>query len=97
MRGTARGISRSVTYRMAGKTGTAQVFGLAQDEEYDEEKVAKKLRDHAVFVSFAPVDDPRIAIAVLVENGGGGSAVAAPIARKVMDRFLLPSAEDTPL
>ncbi len=95
--GTARGISRSVTYRMAGKTGTAQVFGLAQDEEYDEEKVAKKLRDHAVFVSFAPVDDPRIAIAVLVENGGGGSAVAAPIARKVMDRFLLPSPEDKPL
>ncbi|MCK9530145.1 MAG: penicillin-binding protein 2 [Gammaproteobacteria bacterium] len=97
MHGTARGISRSVTYRMAGKTGTAQVFGLAQDEEYDEEKVAKKLRDHAVFVSFAPVDDPRIAIAVLVENGGGGSAVAAPIARKVMDRFLLPSPEDKPL
>ncbi len=96
-RGTARGISRNVTYRIAGKTGTAQVFGIKQDEEYDEEKVAKKLRDHAVFVSFAPADDPRIAVAVLVENGGSGSSVAAPIARKVMDTYLTEKPEDTPL
>lgn len=88
-RGTARGIARDITYRLAGKTGTAQVFGIKQDEEYDEEKISKKLRDHALFVSFAPVDDPRIAVAVLVENGGGGSTVAAPIARKVMDRYLV--------
>jgi len=91
-RGTARGIARDITYRLAGKTGTAQVFGIKQDEEYDEEKISKKLRDHALFVSFAPVDDPRIAVAVLVENGGGGSTVAAPIARKVMDRYLVEQA-----
>ena len=75
------------TYRIAGKTGTAQVFGIAQNEEYDAEKVDKKLRDHALFIAFAPVDNPRIALAVLVENGGGGSKIAAPIARKVMDHY----------
>jgi penicillin-binding protein 2 len=86
-KGTARRIGVGATYRIAGKTGTAQVFGIAQDEEYDEEKVDKKLRDHALFVAFAPVDNPRIALAVLVENGGSGSKTAAPIARKVMDHY----------
>ena len=86
-KGTARRIGVGATYRIAGKTGTAQVFGIAQDEEYDEEKVDKKLRDHALFVAFAPVDNPRIAVAVLVENGGSGSKAAAPIARKVMDHY----------
>ena len=86
-RGTARRIGVGATYRIAGKTGTAQVFGIAQNEEYDAEKVDKKLRDHALFIAFAPVDNPRIALAVLVENGGGGSKVAAPIARKVMDHY----------
>ena len=89
IRGTARGINRDIEYRVAGKTGTAQVFGIKEDEEYDEEKIAKKLRDHALFISFAPVDEPRIAVAVIVENGGSGGAVAAPIARKVMDAYLL--------
>ncbi|MGE0082107.1 MAG: penicillin-binding transpeptidase domain-containing protein, partial [Thiohalomonadaceae bacterium] len=89
MRGTARGIARGVSYQIAGKTGTAQVFGIKQDEKYEADKIAKKLRDHALFVAFAPVDDPRIAVAVLVENGGGGSTVAAPIARKVMDSYLV--------
>lgn len=86
-KGTARSIGKGVTYRIAGKTGTAQVFGIAQNEEYDEEKIDKKLRDHALFVAFAPVDNPRIAIAVLVENGGSGSKAAAPIARRVMDHY----------
>jgi penicillin-binding protein 2 len=86
-RGTARAI-RSDQYRIAGKTGTAQVFSVKQDEEYDEETVAKRKRDHALFIAFAPVEDPRIAIAVVVENGGHGGAVAAPIARKVMDHYL---------
>jgi penicillin-binding protein 2 len=85
--GTARRIGVGATYRIAGKTGTAQVFGIAQNEEYDAEKVDKKLRDHALFIAFAPVDNPRIALAVLVENGGGGSKTAAPIARKVMDYY----------
>jgi penicillin-binding protein 2 len=85
--GTARSI-RSDHYRIAGKTGTAQVFSIKQDEEYDEETVAKRKRDHALFIAFAPVEDPRIAIAVVVENGGHGGSVAAPIARKVMDHYL---------
>lgn len=89
--GTARRISRKLPYTIAGKTGTAQVFGIKQDEEYVEEEVSKKLRDHALFIGFAPVEDPQIAIAVIVENGGSGGAVAAPIARKVMDQYLLNS------
>lgn len=87
-RGTAKRI-RSEDYRIAGKTGTAQVFTVAQDEEYDEEKIAKKLRDHALFIAYAPVEDPQIAVAVVVENGGHGGAVAAPVARKIMDAYLL--------
>ncbi len=87
-RGTARRIAEGMGYRMAGKTGTAQVFSLGQDEEYEAEEVEKRLRDHALFVAFAPVGDPRIAVAVLVENGGGGSSTAAPIARTVVDHYL---------
>jgi penicillin-binding protein 2 len=86
--GTARRIGKDARYKIAGKTGTAQVFGIKQDEEYVEEDIAKRLRDHALFVAFAPVDNPRIAVAVIVENGGSGGAVAAPIARKVMDHYL---------
>ncbi len=86
-RGTARRI-RNRQYRIAGKTGTAQVFSVKQDEKYEEEKVAKKMRDHALFIAFAPVEEPRIAVAVIVENGGHGGSVAAPIARRLMDRYL---------
>lgn len=87
--GTARGINRNIKYTVAGKTGTAQVFGIAQDAEYKKEDIAKKLQDHALFISFAPIDNPRIAVALIVENGGSGGTVAAPIARKVMDQYLL--------
>jgi len=87
-KGTARRIGQGAKYKIAGKTGTAQVFGIKQDEEYVEEDIAKKLRDHALFVGFAPVENSRIAVAVVVENGGSGGAVAAPIARKVMDYYL---------
>ncbi len=89
IRGTAHRIAQGLQYKIAGKTGTAQVFGIAQDEEYEEENVTKKLRDHALFMAFAPVEDPKIAVAVVVENGGHGSSVAAPIARKIMDAYLL--------
>lgn len=89
-RGTAKGISKDITYQVAGKTGTAQVFGLKQDEKYKESEVAKKLRDHAWFMAFAPVDKPQIAVAIVVENGGHGGSAAAPIARKVMDAYLVP-------
>ncbi len=88
-RGTARRSAQGVKYRFAGKTGTAQVVGIKQDEEYDAEKLAERLRDHALFVAFAPLDKPKIAVAVIVENGGGGSTTAAPIARKVMDAYLV--------
>ncbi len=91
--GTARRISHNLKYTIAGKTGTAQVFGMKQDEEYVEEDIAKKLRDHALFIGFAPVKDPKIAVAVIVEHGGGGGSVAAPIARQVMDYYLLESPE----
>jgi len=89
IRGTAHRIAKNLSYTIAGKTGTAQVFGIAQDEEYEEENVSKKLRDHALFMAFAPVENPLIAVAVIVENGGHGSSVAAPIARKIMDAYLL--------
>jgi len=88
LRGTAKNSGYGLGFRMAGKTGTAQVFGIAQDEEYDEATTAKKLRDHALFVAFAPYKDPKIAIAVIAENGGHGSGVAAPIARKVIDEWI---------
>lgn len=88
-KGTARGAARDAPYRMAGKTGTAQVFSLAEDEEYDEEEIRERLRDHALFVGFAPVDNPQIAVAVIVENGGSGSGTAAPVARSLFDAWLL--------
>jgi len=87
--GTARGIGWNAPYKIAGKTGTAQVKGVGQAESYSEVRTAEHLRDHALFIAFAPVDDPKIAIAVIVENGGHGGAVAAPIARKIMDQYLI--------
>lgn len=89
-RGTARRIGKNAKYQMAGKTGTAQVYGIKQDEKYDKENLEDRLRDHALFVSYAPFKNPRIAVAVIVENGESGGGVAAPIARKVMDAYLLP-------
>lgn len=87
-RGTARAVGQDADYRIAGKTGTAQVFSLGQDQDYDEEEIERRLRDHALFTAFAPADDPRIAVAVIVENGGSGSSVAAPVARRVMDAYM---------
>ncbi len=87
-RGTARRIGLGLDYRIAGKTGTAQVFTLKQDEEYRASKVAKKLRDHALFIAFAPADRPRIAVAVIAENAGHGGSAAAPIARQLIERYL---------
>jgi penicillin-binding protein 2 len=86
-RGTARHLQRG-RYRIAGKTGTAQVFSIKQDEEYDDTKISEKQRDHALFIAYAPVDDPQIALAVIVENGGSGSAVAAPIAHQMIRAYL---------
>ena len=87
-RGTAVRAARGAAYSIAGKTGTAQVYSVGQTEKYDEKTVAERLRDHALFVAFAPADKPALAIAVLVENGGHGSSVAAPIARAIFDAYL---------
>jgi penicillin-binding protein 2 len=87
--GTAVGANYGVPYRVAGKTGTAQVIAIKQGEKYDEKKVSEYNRDHAWFIAFAPADKPRIALAVLAENGGHGGSTAAPIARKVLDYYLL--------
>ena len=86
--GTARAVGTGAPYRMAGKSGTAQVVSIAQDEEYNEEELEERLRDHALFIAFAPLDEPRIAVAVVVENGSSGSGVAAPIAKAIMDQYL---------
>jgi penicillin-binding protein 2 len=74
-------------YGVAGKTGTAQVFSIAQEEKYDAENVDERLRDHGLFIAFAPVENPVIALAVVVENGGGGARAAAPVARRILDAF----------
>jgi len=89
-RGTARAIATTAEYRMAGKTGTAQAFSVAQNARYVEKDVAERLRDHSWFIAFAPAEAPQIAVAVLVENGGFGASAAAPIARQIMDAYLLP-------
>ncbi len=86
--GTARAIGADAPWKIAGKTGTAQVIGIAQGEEYDAEEVDERLRDHALFIAFAPAEAPTIAVGVLVENGGSGSGAAAPVARKVLDAWL---------
>lgn len=88
IRGTASAQGRDLTFRMAGKTGTAQVVGIPQDAEYDPELLEEFMLDHALFVSFAPVVDPKIAIAVVVENGEHGSSVAAPVARELTKQWL---------
>ncbi len=88
VRGTARAVGVGAPYRMAGKSGTAQVFSIGQEEKYEEEEIAERLRDHALFIAFAPLDDPQIAVAIIVENGSSGSRVAAPIARAIMDQYL---------
>ncbi|HTT43382.1 MAG TPA: penicillin-binding protein 2 [Steroidobacteraceae bacterium] len=88
-RGTAAAIGLHAPYVFAGKTGTAQVFTVGQNEKYNASKIDERLRDHSWFIAFAPADAPRIAIAVLQENGGAGASAAAPIARKVLDAYLL--------
>lgn len=88
-RGTARAINRNLKYRMAGKTGTAQIVGIKQNEEYDSEALEERQRDHALFIAYAPIEEPKIAVAVIVENGESAGLTAAPIAREVMDMHIL--------
>jgi penicillin-binding protein 2 len=95
--GTGRIAFAGTPYVAAGKTGTAQVIGIKQGEKYDARKIAERFRDHSLFMAFAPADEPKIALAVIVENGGFGAQAAAPIARKVFDYHLLGKLpKDTP-
>ena len=85
--GTAKRLNNKLQYTLAGKTGTAQVFGLDPEEEYIAENIDEKLRDHALFTGFAPIEDPQVAIAIIVENAGSGSSKAAPLARALLDEY----------
>lgn len=87
--GTGARVFGDAQYTSAGKTGTAQVIGIKQNEKYDAKKIDPRLRDHSLFIAFAPLTSPKIAVAVVVENGGFGSRAAAPIARTVLDYYLL--------
>ncbi|MCR9942902.1 penicillin-binding protein 2 [Vibrio owensii] len=88
-KGTARRSFYNMDYQTAGKSGTAQVFGLGEDEEYNADEVAEHLRDHALFTGFAPFDDPEVVVSVVLENAGGGSSNGAPVARKIFDRVII--------
>lgn len=87
-RGTAKLIAKNINYQIAGKTGTAQVFTVKQEEKYNEDAIDFKMRDHALFIALAPVHDPQIAVAVIAEHGGHGGSVAAPIAAEIIDAYL---------
>lgn len=89
-RGTAGRLAKAINYQIAGKTGTAQVFSIKQEEKYNEDAIDFKMRDHALFIAFAPVHDPQIAVAVVAEHGGHGGSVAAPIAGEIIDAYLNP-------
>jgi penicillin-binding protein 2 len=95
--GTATRVGVGAPYLTAGKTGTAQVVAIKQNEKYVEGRVAERNRDHALFIAYAPADDPKIAMAILVENGGHGGSVAGPIARTILDYFLLGKAPPPPV
>ena len=95
--GTAARAGANASYSIAAKTGTAQVIAMKQGERYDEKRVNERHRDHALFIAFAPADNPRLALAILVENGGHGGSTAAPIAREVFDYYLIGKKPDRDL
>ncbi|EJR0680537.1 penicillin-binding protein 2 [Vibrio parahaemolyticus] len=95
-RGTARRSFYNMSYQTAGKSGTAQVFGLGENEEYNADEVAEHLRDHALFTGFAPFDDPKVIVTLVLENAGGGSSNGGPMARKIFDRVVLDPEEIKP-
>ena len=87
--GTGRGVFGSAGYLSGGKTGTAQAVGVRQNEKYNAARLTEYQRDHSLYISYAPADDPKIAVAVIVENAGFGAAAAAPMARRIIDYWLL--------
>jgi penicillin-binding protein 2 len=94
--GTGARAFAKAEYTSGGKTGTAQVVAIKQNEKYNEKNVAERHRDHALFIAFAPLENPKIALAVVVENAGFGARAAAPIARQVLDYYLLGKRVDAP-
>jgi len=94
--GTGRVVFAGAPYRVAGKTGTAQVVGIKQNEKYVESRMKERHRDHSLYIAFAPAENPKIALAVIVENGGFGARAAAPIARQAIDYWLLGIVPDKP-
>ena len=86
--GTAAFIGRTSDYNVSAKTGTAQVFGLKEGQVYNEATLPDRLKDHALFIAFAPSEDPKLVIAIIVENGGHGGSTAGPIAKKVFDAYI---------
>ncbi|UGA54122.1 penicillin-binding protein 2 [Vibrio sp. VB16] len=88
-KGTARRAFQKLGYQSGGKSGTAQVFGLKEDEEYNAEELDEYLRDHALFTGFAPLEDPQVVATIVLENAGGGSTNGAPIVRKIFDKVIL--------
>ncbi|EOW0802531.1 penicillin-binding protein 2 [Vibrio parahaemolyticus] len=95
-RGTARRSFYNMSYQTAGKSGTAQVFGLGENEVYNADEIAEHLRDHALFTGFAPFDDPKVIVTLVLENAGGGSSNGGPMARKIFDRVVLGPEEIKP-
>ena len=87
--GTAASVGAGAPYKIAAKTGTAQVVEMKANQKYNPNRMNERHRDHALFIAYAPVEDPKIAIAIIVENGGHGGSTAGPIARKLMDYYLL--------
>ncbi|MEY2776572.1 MAG: penicillin-binding protein 2 [Pseudomonadota bacterium] len=92
--GTGARVFQGAAYNPAGKTGTSQVFSIGQNEKYVASRVSERLRDHSLFIAFAPAHDPKVALAIIVENGGFGAAAAAPLARKALDYLLVKRAEE---
>jgi penicillin-binding protein 2 len=87
--GTAASVGAGASYKIAAKTGTAQVVEMKANQKYNPSRMNERHRDHALFIAYAPAEDPTIAIALIVENGGHGGSTAGPIARKLMDYYLL--------
>ena len=91
--GTGRKAFAGAPYRVAGKSGTAQVFSLKENQSYNAGALKKELHDHAWFTAFAPYDNPKVVVSIILENAGGGSSNAAPLVRKIMDYYFRQTSE----
>lgn len=94
-KGTARRSFQKMSYQTAGKSGTAQVFGLKEDEEYNADEIAEHLRDHALFTGYAPFEDPEAVVTIVLENAGGGSSNGGPVVRKILDHIILAEEDES--